>query len=68
VWGNTVARKNHVGKHCSNPQCFLFKKKTTKLNYQPAQYEKKTKIDKDSSGKKKQRKKKKNHMGKHCSN
>jgi hypothetical protein len=68
VWGNTVARKNHVGKHCSNPQCFLFKKKTTKLNYQPAQYEKKTKIDKDSSGKKKQRKKKKNYMGKHCSN
>jgi hypothetical protein len=68
MWGNTVARKNHVGKHCSNPQCFLFKKKTTKLNYQPTQYEKKTKIDKDSSGKKKQRKNKKNHMGKHCSN
>jgi hypothetical protein len=47
---------------------FFFKKKTTNLNYQPAQYEKKTKIDKDNSGKKKQRKKKKNHMGKHCSN
>ena len=32
-------KKIHVGKHCSNPQCF--KKKTTKLNSQPAQYEKK---------------------------
>ena len=40
MWGNTVARKNHVRKHCSNPQCFFFKKKTTKSNYQPAQYEK----------------------------
>jgi hypothetical protein len=38
---------------------FFFKKKTTKLNYQPAQYEKKTKIDKDNSGIKKQRKQKK---------
>jgi hypothetical protein len=27
-----------VGKHCNNPQCF--KKKTTKQNSQPAQYEK----------------------------
>jgi hypothetical protein len=63
VWGNTVARKNHVGKHCSNPQCFLFKKKTTKLNYQPAQYEKKTKIDKDSSEKKNKEKRKKTIWG-----
>jgi hypothetical protein len=32
---------------------FFFKKKTTKLNYQPAQYEKKkTKINKDNSRKK----------------
>jgi len=37
-----------VGEHCSNPQCL---KKTTKLNSQPAQYEK-NKIDKDNSRKK----------------
>ena len=36
--------KNYMGKHCSNPQCF--KEKNTKLNSQPAQYEK-NKIDKD---------------------
>jgi hypothetical protein len=41
MWGNTVARKNHVGKYCSNPQYCFSRKKTTKLNYQPAQYEKK---------------------------
>jgi len=29
-------KKNHVGKHYSNPQCFL--KKTKKLNFQPAPY------------------------------
>ena len=29
-------KKNHMGKHCSNQQCF--KDKTTKLNSQPAQY------------------------------
>jgi hypothetical protein len=43
MWGGTVAIHN----------VFFFKKKTTKLNYQPTQYEKKTKIDKDNSGKKK---------------
>ena len=37
-----------MGEHCSNPQCL---KKTTKLNSQPAQYEK-NKIDKDNSRKK----------------
>jgi hypothetical protein len=37
MWGNTVAIHN------------VLKKKTTKLNSQPAQYEKK--IDKDNSGK-----------------
>ena len=31
-------KKNHVGKHCSNQRCF---KKTTRLNFQPARYEKK---------------------------
>jgi hypothetical protein len=25
--GNTVARKNHVGKYCINPQCFFSRKK-----------------------------------------
>jgi hypothetical protein len=44
MWGNTVAIHN------------VFKKKTTKLNSQPAQYEK-NRIDKDFSGKKN----KKNH-------
>jgi len=29
-------KKNYVGKHCSNPQCF--KEKNTKLNFQPAPY------------------------------
>jgi hypothetical protein len=38
MWGNTVAIHS------------VFKKKTTKLNSQPAQYEKK--IDKDNSEKK----------------
>jgi hypothetical protein len=42
-------KKNHVGKHYSNPQCF--KEKNTKLNSQPVQYEK-NKIDKDNSRKK----------------
>jgi hypothetical protein len=46
MWRNTAARKNHVGKHCSNPQCFVFKKKTTKPNYQLTQYEKKLKLTK----------------------
>jgi hypothetical protein len=51
-----------VRKHCSNPQCFFSRKKLqnqiiNQLNM------KKTKIDKDNSGKKK-----KNHIGKHCSN
>jgi hypothetical protein len=39
IWGNTVAIHN------------VLKKKTTKLNFQPIQYEK-NKIDKDLSGKK----------------
>jgi hypothetical protein len=29
-------KKNHMGKHCSNPQCF--KEKTTKINSQLARY------------------------------
>jgi hypothetical protein len=56
-------KKNHVGEHYSNLQCL--KKKTTKLNSLPAQYEK-NKINKDNS-EKKQKNHKKNHAGKHCS-
>jgi hypothetical protein len=51
MWRNTVAIHS------------VLKKKTTKLNSQPAQY-KQNKIDKDNSGKKQ----KKNHVEKHCSN
>jgi hypothetical protein len=40
LWGNTIA--NHI----------VLKEKTTKLNSQSAQYEKKNKINKDNSGKK----------------
>ena len=46
MWGNTVA-------------IYCLKKKITKLNSQPAPYEK-IKIDKNE--------RKKNHTGKHCSN
>jgi hypothetical protein len=53
MWRNTVAIHS------------VLKKKTTKLNSQPVQYEK-NKIDKDNSGKKIIKKKK--HVGKHCSN
>ena len=42
-------------------------KKNTKLNFQPAQYEK-NKIDKDNYGKKTKKIIKKNHVGKHYSN
>ena len=52
------------GEHYSNPQCF--KEKNTKLNSQPAQYEKK--IDKDNFEKKNKKIIKKKHVGKHCSN
>ena len=43
----------------------VLKKKTTKLNSQPVQFEK-NKIDKDNFRKKIVKKKK--HVGKHCSN
>jgi hypothetical protein len=56
IWGNTVAIHN------------VLKKKTTKLNFQPIQYEK-NKIDKDLSGKKQKKNNlKKNYVGKQCSN
>jgi hypothetical protein len=42
MWGNTIAIHS------------VFNKKTTKLNSQPAQYEK-NRIDKDYSGKKKRK-------------
>jgi hypothetical protein len=54
MWGNTVTIHN------------VLKKITTKLNSQPAQYEK-NKIDKDNSRKKKNIIKK-IMWGKHCSN
>jgi hypothetical protein len=54
MWGNIVAILS------------VLKKKTTKLNSQPAQY-KKNKINKDNS-RKKIKKKEKNQVGKHCSN
>jgi len=43
--------KTMWGKYCSNLQCFFYKK-ITKLNSQPAQYEKKTKTEKNHFGKK----------------
>jgi len=30
MWGNTIAKQNHVGKHGNNPQCFFLK--NTKQN------------------------------------
>jgi hypothetical protein len=51
MWGNTVA----------NPQCF--KKKTTKLNSEPAPYLK-NKINKNNSEKKTQKNEKKDNFGK----
>jgi hypothetical protein len=58
MWGNTVAIHN------------VLKKKTTKLNSQPAQYEKKKSTKTILENKQKNHKKniKKNHAGKHCSN
>jgi hypothetical protein len=61
MWGNTVARKNHMGKYCSNSQCF-FQEKNYKTKLLPAQYEK-TKIDKDNSRKKQRKQKKKTIWG-----
>jgi hypothetical protein len=34
MWENTVAKKNHVGEHCNNPQCFKeknYEAKSTKI-------------------------------------
>jgi hypothetical protein len=50
MWGNTIAIHS------------VLKKKTTKLNSQPAQYEK-NKIDKDNSGKKNHKKREKKLCG-----
>jgi len=54
-----ILKNNHVGEHCSNPQCL---KKITKLNSQPAQYEK-NKIDKDNYRKKNKKNHKKTMWG-----
>ena len=56
MWRNTVAIHS------------VLKKKTTKLNSQSAQYEKKKKIDKDNSRKQIIKNEKTKHMEKHCSN
>jgi len=45
----------------------FLRKKSTKQNFQSAQYEK-NKIDKDNSRKKNHKKEKKNPCGEHCSN
>jgi len=58
MWGNTVAKQNHVGKHCNNSQYFKEKKLRSK-------------IDEDLFGKIKKKihkKNKKNRVGKHCIN
>jgi hypothetical protein len=55
--GKHYSKKKSCGETLYQSTMFFFKKKTTKLNYQPTQYQKKTKFDKDNSGKKKQRKK-----------
>jgi hypothetical protein len=63
-------KKKHVGKHCSNPQCFKEKNYKTKFSTNSIL---KKQIDKDNSEKKKTRKKtiletnkkrKKKHVGK----
>ena len=57
---NIILKNNHVEKHCSKTKTMwgnivtihsVLKKKITKLNSQPAQYEK-NKIDKNNSRKK----------------
>jgi len=60
-----ITKKNHVGEHYSNPQCFKEKNYETKFSTSSIW---KNKIDKDNSGKKIVKKQKKNHVEKHCSN
>jgi hypothetical protein len=55
--------KRHVRKHCSNQQCFFSRKKLQNYIINPLNMKKKTKIDKDNSGKK-TKKKEKNYMEK----
>jgi len=50
MWGNTIAKQNHVEKHCSNLQCFKKKKLRSKILNQFNM--KKNKIDKYHSEKK----------------
>jgi hypothetical protein len=64
MWRNIVAKqKPYGGNTLAIYNVFLYKK-TTKLNSQSAQYEKK-KTKKDHFGKKNH---KKNHIKKHCNN
>jgi len=54
------SKKKSCGEILYQSTMFFFKKKTIKLNYQPAQYEKKkTKTNKDNSEKKNKEKRKK---------
>jgi hypothetical protein len=64
VWKH-CSKKKSCGEILYQSTMFFFKKKTIKLNYQPAQYEKKKKKLKLT---KTILNKKKNHMEKHCSN
>jgi hypothetical protein len=32
MWGNTVAKKKHMGKHCNNLQCFKENKYEAKFS------------------------------------
>ena len=66
MWRNIVPKEKPRGRNTVVIYNVFFIKKTTKLNSQPAKYEKKTKWQ----FWKKQiiKRKKENHIGKHCSN
>jgi len=65
MWRNIVAKQKPCGENTVAIYDVFFIKKTTKLNSEPTQYEKKPKMI--FLGKK-IIKKRKNHIGKHCSN
>jgi len=65
MWGNTAAKQKPCGRNTITIHSVIFEK-TTKLNYQLAQYKKK--INKDQFEKKIIKRKKKNQVGKYCSN
>jgi len=63
-----ITKQNHVGEHCSNPQCF--KEKNYEAKFSTSSIYKKIKLTKTIMEKKKKKiiKKEKKHVGKHCSN